>query len=53
MQYIRHGNITSKKVLEKTGLKIIETFDLQYKHHWFRISKDEWTEIQKPNAQQR
>jgi len=48
------GNIASKNVLEKTGLKIIETFELDgIKHHWFRISKDEWTEIQKPNAQLR
>ncbi len=37
------GNISSKNVLEKTGLKFIETFDLDgIKHNWFRISKDEW-----------
>ena len=38
------GNVGSKNVLEKTGLKLIETFDLSgIKHHWFRITKDEWT----------
>lgn len=48
------GNIASKNVLEKSGLKIIETFELDgIKHLWFRISKDEWTEIYKPNAQLR
>jgi RimJ/RimL family protein N-acetyltransferase len=38
------GNVGSKNVLEKTGLKFIESFDLDgIKHHWFRITKDEWT----------
>jgi RimJ/RimL family protein N-acetyltransferase len=38
------GNVGSKNVLEKTGLKFIETFDLDgINHHWFRITKDEWT----------
>ena len=37
------GNLGSKNVLEKTGLKFIETFDLNgIKHNWFRITKDEW-----------
>ena len=38
------GNVGSKNVLEKTGLKFIETFDLDgIKHNWFRITKNEWT----------
>ena len=38
------GNASSKNVLEKTGLKFIETFDFDgRKHNWLRITKDEWT----------
>jgi ribosomal-protein-alanine N-acetyltransferase len=37
------NNLASKKVLEKSGLTCIETFDLKgIPHHWFKISKDEW-----------
>ncbi len=33
-------NTASRKVLEKVGLKFIETFDLHgVPHHWFKISK--------------
>ncbi len=40
------GNAGSKNVLEKTGLKLIETFDLcGSNHHWFRITRDEWTKL--------
>lgn len=40
------GNIASKNVLEKTGLKFIETFDLDgIEHNWFKITKDEWTKM--------
>ena len=38
-----NGNVGSKNVLEKTGLKFVETFDHDgIKHNWFRITKDEW-----------
>jgi [ribosomal protein S5]-alanine N-acetyltransferase len=34
------GNVASRKVLEKVGLKFIETFDLHgVPHYWFKISK--------------
>lgn len=34
------GNAASRKVLEKAGLKLIETFDLDgVPHYWFKISK--------------
>ncbi|RZJ98800.1 MAG: N-acetyltransferase [Flavobacterium sp.] len=40
------GNIASKNVLEKTGLKYIETFDLEgIEHNWFKITKNEWTNM--------
>jgi RimJ/RimL family protein N-acetyltransferase len=36
-------NKGSKNVLEKTGLKLIETFNHEGKeHNWFRITKSEW-----------
>lgn len=42
-------NISSNKVLEKVGLKFIETFDLDgIKHNWYRIDKTEF-ENKKPN----
>lgn len=42
-------NIGSKNVLEKTGLKLIETFNHQdKKHNWFKMTKSEW-ENKKPN----
>ncbi|WP_428658192.1 GNAT family N-acetyltransferase [Runella sp.] len=37
------ANKGSKNVLEKTGLKFIETFDLDgVEHNWFKITKEEW-----------
>ena len=40
------GNMASKNVLEKTGLKFIETFDLDgIAHNWFKITNDEWTKM--------
>ena len=37
------GNIGSKNVLLKTGLKLIETFDYNgIEHNWFEISKNKW-----------
>ncbi len=42
-------NIGSKNVLEKTGLKLIETFNHEGKeHNWFKMTKSEWDKI-KPN----
>ena len=42
-------NIGSNKVLEKVGLKFIETFDLDgIKHNWYRIDKTDF-ENKKPN----
>lgn len=36
-------NIGSKNVLEKTGLKLIETFNHRDKeHNWFKITKKDW-----------
>lgn len=37
------GNLGSANVLEKTGLKFIETFDFDgIEHKWYKITKDEW-----------
>lgn len=42
------GNIASKNVLEKTGLKHIDTFDFDgIEHNWFRITKEDWLKKQK------
>lgn len=42
-------NINSSRVLEKVGLKFIETFDLDgIKHNWYKIDKKEF-EYKKPN----
>jgi ribosomal-protein-alanine N-acetyltransferase len=39
-------NIASNKVLQKVGLKYIETFEYDSApHHWYKISKSEWQEI--------
>jgi ribosomal-protein-alanine N-acetyltransferase len=36
-------NAASRKVIEKTGLHYIETFDLHgVPHDWFELSKEEW-----------
>lgn len=38
-------NIASNKVLQKVGLKFLETFEYDSApHHWYKISKDEWQE---------
>jgi len=43
------GNRNSKNVLEKVGLKFIETFDYDgVQHNWYKIDKNEWTK-RKPN----
>jgi RimJ/RimL family protein N-acetyltransferase len=43
-------NIGSKNVLEKTGLKLIETFNHRDKeHNWFKMTKSEWKN-KKPNS---
>lgn len=42
-------NINSKNVLEKAGLKLIETFDYDgIKHNWFNIDRQAWNK-KKPN----
>jgi [ribosomal protein S5]-alanine N-acetyltransferase len=42
-------NIGSNKVLRKVGLIFIESFDYNgIKHNWYKVNRDEWTEI-KPN----
>ena len=41
-------NLSSKNVLEKAGLKFIETFDHNgVEHNWFNISRHAWTPPQK------
>ncbi|WP_207423906.1 GNAT family N-acetyltransferase [Desertivirga brevis] len=36
-------NYSSKRVLEKVGFKIIETFNYQgTEHYWFKVDKDGW-----------
>ena len=43
-------NKGSKNVLEKTGLKLIETFNYRDKeHNWFKMTKTEWLN-KKPNS---
>ena len=38
-------NIGSNKVLQKVGLKFIETFEYdKAPHHWYKINKNEWQE---------
>ncbi|MGO4289732.1 GNAT family N-acetyltransferase [Chitinophaga sp. RAB17] len=38
-------NIGSNRVLEKTGFKMQETFQLdQVLHNWFKISREEWAQ---------
>ncbi|QQS29686.1 MAG: GNAT family N-acetyltransferase [Sphingobacteriales bacterium] len=38
-----HNNVRSKRVLEKAGLKLIESFDDEgYKVDWYKITKQEW-----------
>jgi RimJ/RimL family protein N-acetyltransferase len=37
------NNAASAHVLQKTGLQLIEAFDLNgTPHHWFKISREEW-----------
>jgi len=39
-------NLASRNILEKSGLKFIETFDLNgIKKNWFKITKEEWAKI--------
>lgn len=36
-------NIASNKILLKTGLQLIETFDYEgVKHNWYKLDKSEW-----------
>jgi RimJ/RimL family protein N-acetyltransferase len=36
-------NIASNRVLQKTGLQLIEAFDYQgIPHHWYELKKEEW-----------
>ncbi len=43
-------NKGSKNVLEKTGLKLIETFNYRDKeHNWFKMTKNDWIET-KPSS---
>jgi len=38
-------NIASNNVLQKAGLKFIETFEYDKEpHHWYKINKNEWQE---------
>lgn len=40
-------NIASNKVLQKVGLKFIETFEFDgAPHHWYKLNRDEWSEKQ-------
>lgn len=39
-------NIGSNNVLRKVGLKFIESFDYnRVKHNWYKVNRDEWTEV--------
>jgi len=37
------GNVASNRILTKSGLKFIETFNFHnVKHHWYRLLSEEW-----------
>lgn len=39
-------NAASRLVLEKTGMRYLEKFDLEgYAHDWFEITRTEWEKV--------
>lgn len=40
------NNIASNKILQKAGLKFVETFEFEgIPHHWYSISRSDWLDL--------